>query len=93
MPKISLAFMENKAREFGESINADLPRSSVKKLGKIAKKRFDAFTHEPTEAEVLELFKTIVYGDPTGDTAVNHIMNPEESEHHASVVRRLAVAA
>lgn len=89
MPKISLAFMENKARE----AVPELPRSAYKKLGKVAFKRFQAFTHEPTEAEVLELFKAIVYGDPTGDTAVKHIMKPEECEHHVSVARRLAVAA
>lgn len=89
MPKISLAFMENKARE----AVPELPRSAYKKLGKVAFKRFEAFTHEPSEQEVLELFKTIVYDDPTGDTAVRHLTNPAECEHHASVTRRLAVAA
>lgn len=89
MPKISLAFMENKARE----AVPELPRSAYKKLGKVAFKRFQAFTHEPSEAEVLELFRTIVYGDPTGDTAVRHLTNPAECEHHASVTRRLGAAA
>lgn len=89
MPKISLAFMENKARE----AVPELPRSVYKKLGKVAFKRFQAFTYEPSDAEVLELFRTIVYGDPTGDTAVRHLMNPAECDHHASVHRRLAVAA
>lgn len=88
MQKISLAFMENKAKQ----AIPELPRSAHKKLGKIALKRFEAFTHEPTEQEVLELFKTIVYGDPTGDTAVRHLTNPTECEHHASVTRRLATA-
>lgn len=89
MPKISLAFMENKARE----AVPELPRSAYKKLGKVAYKRFQAFMHEPSEAEVLELFRTIVYGDPTGDTAVRHLTNPAECDHHASVTRRLGAAA
>ncbi len=89
MSKISLAFMENKARE----AVPELPRSAYKKLGKVAFKRLQAFTHEPTEQEVLELFRTIVYGDPTGDTAVRHITNPAECDHHASVTRRLGAAA
>lgn len=88
MPKISLAFMENKARE----AVPELPRSAYKKLGKVAYKRFQAFTHEPSEAEVLEVFRTIVYGDPTGDTAVWHLINPAECEHHTSVARRLGAA-
>lgn len=89
MPKISLATMENRVRE----ANPNMQRSTVKKLGKLAKKRFDAFTREPTEQEVLEIFKAIVYADETGDTAVRHLMNPAECEHLASVRRRLAVAA
>jgi len=89
MPKISLAFMENKARE----AVPELPRSAYKKLGKVAFKRFQGFTREPTEQEVLEMFKTIVYGDPTGDTAVRHLMNPTECDHHTSVTRRLGAAA
>ena len=93
MPKISLAFMENKARRFAELANVDLERSAVKKLGKIAKKRFESFTHEPTDAEILELFKVIIYSDPTGDEAVRHVMNPAECEHHESVLRRLGAAA
>ena len=88
MPSITLSFMENKAKQ----AIPELPRSAYKKLGKIALKRFQAFTYEPTEQEVLELFRTIVYGDPTGDTAVRHLTNPAECEHHASVTRRLASA-
>ncbi|MGO4298283.1 hypothetical protein [Glutamicibacter sp. MCAF14] len=88
MPSITLSFMENKAKQ----AIPELPRSAYKKLGKIAFKRFEKFTTEPTEQEVLELFKTIVYGDPTGDTAVRHLTNPAECEHHASVARRLAAA-
>lgn len=87
MPSITLSFMENKAKQ----AIPELPRSAYKKLGKIALKRFQAFTYEPTEQEVLELFRTIVYGDPTGDTAVRHLTNPAECEHHTSVTRRVAV--
>lgn len=89
MPKISLAFMENKAKQ----AIPELPRSAYKKFAKIAVKRFEKFTTEPTEQEVLELFRVIVYTDPTGDTAVRHLTNPAECEHHASVTRRIGVAA
>lgn len=89
MQKISLAFMENKVK----AVAPELQRAERKKLGKIALKRFEAFTHEPTEQEVLELFRTIIYGDPTGDTAVRHLTNPAECEHHASVTRRIGAAA
>lgn len=68
MPKISLAVMENRVREYKK----DLPRSIVRKVAKIALKRFELFTYEPTEQEVLELFVAIPYMDPTGEAAVRN---------------------
>lgn len=89
MPKISLAVMENRVREFDNT----LPRSTIKKLGKIAQRRLEKIAHEPTELEVLELFRTIVYGDPVGDEAVRHVMDPESCTHHENAARRLSLVA
>lgn len=90
MPKISLATWENRVREYDAS--NELPRSTVKKLAKVISRRHEAFIHEPTADEVMELFKTIIYGDPTGDEAVRHLMNPSEC-NHANAARRTLAAA
>jgi hypothetical protein len=72
----SLATFENRVREHGET-----DRTKIRKVAKLAKRRFDAFTHEPTEQEFLEWFKTITYSDPTGD---------EASENADAAARRVA---
>lgn len=91
MPKISLATWENRVREYDP--NNDLPRSAVKKLAKTISRRHAAFIHEPTEQEVLELFRTIVHGDPTGDEAVAHVMDPADCTHNDNAARRLSLVA
>lgn len=95
MPKISLAVMENRVLEF----DGTLPRSTRKKIAKFAARRFETFTHEPTEQECLELFKTITYSDETGDEAAacldGHKDCRNHQEHHPfhPAARRLAVSA
>jgi hypothetical protein len=82
MPSFTLAFWENRVR-------ADLAgheRSTVKKVAKLAKRRFDNYTHEPTDEEMLEFFSTITYTDPTPYQAIRNI-NAENA------ARRLGAAA
>lgn len=69
MPSFTLAFWENRIREDV----ADADRSTIKKAAKLAKRRFDSFTNEPTEAEMLEFYSTITYNDPTPLQAINNI--------------------
>lgn len=72
MPSFTLAFWENRVR-------ADLAgqeRSTVKKVAKLAKRRFDVYTNEPTDAEMLEFYSTITYNDPTPLAAIRN-MNAE----------------
>ncbi len=82
MPKFTLAFWENRVRE--DVTDAD--RSTIKKTAKLAKRRFDAFTNEPTETEMLEFYSTITYNDPTPMLAIRNI-NTENA------ARRMAAAA
>ena len=96
MPKISLAVMENRVREF----DGTLQRSTYKKVAKLAVRRFESFTHEPTEQECLELFRTITYTDPVGDEATacldGHKACRNHEDHtpfHPNAARRLGVAA
>lgn len=91
MPKISLATWENRVREYDP--NSELPRGAVKKLAKTISRRHAAFIHEPTEQEVLELFRTIVYGDPVGDEAARHLDNPASCTHNDNAARRLSLVA
>jgi hypothetical protein len=81
MPKFTLAFWENRVRQdlAGED------RSSIKKIAKLAKRRFEVFTNEPSDDEMLEFYSTITYADPTPYLAIRHI----NSENAA---RRLGVA-
>jgi hypothetical protein len=72
MPSFTLAFWENRIREDV----ADADRSTVKKAAKLAKRRFDTFTHEPDDAEMLEFYSTITYKDPTPLQAIRN-MNRE----------------
>lgn len=82
MPKCSLAFWENRVRED----LANQERSTIKKVAKLAKRRFDTFTHEPTDAEMLEFYSTTTYTDPTPYAAIRNI-------NADNAARRLAVAA
>lgn len=82
MPSFTLAFWENRVRED----LAGQERSTVKKVAKLAKRRFDALTNEPTDAEMLEFYSTITYNDPTPMLAIRNI-NAENA------ARRVAVAA
>lgn len=69
MPSFSLAFWENRIRE-------DLPtgeRSAIRKVAKLAKRRFDAYTNDPTDEEMLEFYSTITYKDPTPMAAIRNI--------------------
>lgn len=72
MPSFTLAFWENRVRED----LAGQERSTVKKVAKLAKRRFDVYTNEPTDAEMLEFYSTITYKDPTPLEAIRN-MNAE----------------
>jgi hypothetical protein len=79
MPTFTLAFWENRVRED----LAGQERSTVKKVAKLAKRRFDTFTHEPDEAEMLLFYSTITYKDPTPLEAIRNI-------NDANAARRVA---
>lgn len=96
MPSITLSAAENLLKAF----NPNMQRSSYKKLAKAGLKRVDAIEQAAeregiplTEQEVLEAFKTIVYGDPTGDEAARHLDNPEDCTHLDNAARRLSLVA
>lgn len=96
MPSITLSAAENLLKTF----NPNMQRSSYKKLAKAGLKRVDAIEQAKaregvllTEQECLEVFRTIVYGDPVGDEAVAHVMDPDECTHHESVALRLSLVA
>ena len=100
MPKISLAVMEAKTREYLRAANKPEDRRYVRILAKEGKRRLENFAHEPTEQEVLELFRTITYSDPTGDEVAacldGHKACRNHEEHvpfHPNAARRLGVAA
>lgn len=93
MPSFTLAFWENRVRQ--DLVDAD--RSTVKKTAKLAKRRFDRLTHEPTDQEVLELYRTITYSDPVGDEVAacldGHKACRNHEDHapfHANAARRFA---
>lgn len=69
MPNFTLAFWENRVRED----LANQERSTVKKVAKLAKRRFDTFTNEPSDADMLEFYSTITYNDPTPLQAIRSI--------------------
>ena len=79
MPSFTLAFWENRIRN--EVTDAD--RSMIKKTAKLAKRRFDAFTNEPTDAEMLEFYSTLTYNDPTPLSAIKNI-NAENAARRAA---------
>ena len=81
MPNFTLAFWENRIREDV----ADADRSTIKKAAKLAKRRFDSLTHEPTDAEMLEFYSTITYNDPTPLQAFRNI-NDENAARRVAVV-------
>ncbi|MGQ7788160.1 hypothetical protein [Nesterenkonia sp. K-15-9-6] len=68
MPTISLAVMENRVRE----ARPDLERGTVRRVAKLAKRRWEAFTYIPSHEEALQLIEALVYADPTGNRAVHH---------------------
>lgn len=82
MPKISLAVMETKAREHLAAINKPEDRRYVRILAKEGKRRLEKFAHEPSELEVLEMFRTIVYTDPTGDEVVACVDGHMDCRNH-----------
>lgn len=95
MPKISLAVMEAKARDYFQSLNQAEDRRYVRVLAKEGKRRLEKFAHEPTEQEVLEMFRTITYTDPVGDEVAacldGHKACRNHEDHapfHANAARR-----
>lgn len=83
----TLAFWENRVRQ-------DLPdsdRAEVRKVAKLAKRRWEAFTHEPTEAEMLEFYSTLTYSDPTPAKAIRNINTEAAARRIAS--RQIRAAA
>jgi hypothetical protein len=90
MPEIkSVSAWENEVKSCGATLGVNVSKSQVQKMARRFQK-IDAAT-PLTAAEMFEMFKHYVYGDPTGEQAVRHIMNPDECTHGAA--RRLAVAA
>lgn len=86
MPEInSVTAWENEVKSYGATLGIDVSKSQVQKIGKRFQKI--ATTEPRTAAEMFELFKHIIYGDPTGEEAVRHLMNPDECTHGA--VRRI----
>jgi len=81
MPSFTLAFWENRVRED----LAGQERSTIKKVAKLAKRRFDTFTHEPDDAEMLEFYSTITYKDPTPLEAFRNL-NAEAAARRLAVV-------
>ena len=91
MPKISLALMETKSREYLKSVGKLEDRRYVRMLAKEGKRRLEAMGRqvEAADEELSALFKRICYSDKTGEEAVAHVMNPEECTHHASISQRM----
>lgn len=85
----SVSAWENEVKSYGAALGINVSKSQVQKIGKRFQKLDAAETL--TATEMFELFKHIIYGDPTGEEAVRHLMKPEECTHGAA--RRLAVAA
>lgn len=77
MPRITLAAAENRIREVIPSID----RTKLRRAAKLAKRQIEATDHQPTDAEIFALYKTITYQDPTGD---------EASKNADNAARRLA---
>lgn len=63
--------------------------SEMKKTARRIGKAYDARPDQTVAAE--DYF--LDYSDITGETAVAHVMNPTDCDHHASVTRRLQLAA
>jgi len=80
MPSFTLAFWENRVRED----LADQERSTIKKVAKLAKRRFDTFTHEPGEDEMLLFYSTITYKDPTPLEAIRNINDANAARRAAA---------
>lgn len=62
--------------------------SEMKKTARRIEKAYDA---RPPAQELISAdeFLRIHYSDPTPDTAIAHIENPDECDHYPSVQRRL----
>ena len=81
MPSITLSAAENLLRSF----NPNMQRSSYKKLAKAGLKRIDAIEQEGvplTEQQILEAFRAIVYGDPTGEEVAACVDGHKDCRNH-----------
>ncbi|MGP5389830.1 hypothetical protein [Glutamicibacter arilaitensis] len=68
--------------------------SEMKKTARRLERAFNDRLDKAIEAsEFIKNAYDKEYSDHTGETAVAHVMNPAECDHHVSVARRLAVAA
>lgn len=67
--------------------------SEMKKTARRLERAFNDRADKAVEvAEFLALAYQREFTDPTGETAVAHVMNPNECDHHKSVERRLMAA-
>ncbi|MGP9488916.1 hypothetical protein CIK76_05085 [Glutamicibacter sp. BW80] len=67
--------------------------SEMKKTARRLERAFNDRADKAIEAaEFLALAYEKEYSDITGETAVAHVMNPKECDHHKSVERRLMAA-
>ena len=87
----SVSAWENEVKSCGAHLGVNISKSQVQKIAKRFHKleAAEAQATTRTPEEMFELFKHIIYGDPTGDEAVRHVMNPDECGHHANVRQRL----
>lgn len=67
--------------------------SEMKKTARRLERAFNDRLDKAVEvSEFLALAYDKEYSDTTGETAVAHVMNPKECDHHKSVERRLMAA-
>ncbi|MGP9782580.1 hypothetical protein ACT3UQ_08980 [Glutamicibacter sp. AOP12-B1-11] len=67
--------------------------SEMKKTARRLERAFNDRADKAVEvAEFLALAYQREFTDPTGETAVAHLMDPKECDHHRSVERRLMAA-
>ncbi len=68
--------------------------SEMKKTARRMERVFnDRADKDMAAAEFLALAYDREFSDKTGEEAVDHVMNPDECTHHASVQRRILTAA
>lgn len=81
----SVSAWENEVKSYGATLGVDVSKSQVQKIAKRFQKLNDAAPL--TAADMFELFKHYVYGDPTGEAAVKNV---QKERNAAAASRRVA---